>query len=71
MVALGRQFETYLSTQLFVDGWVLAGAEGLLEKRQQHRDDDGRFEAFSEADEEDYFLQMSAALHETGRAEVG
>lgn len=42
--------------EAFVDCFVVVGAESLFEEGEQDGDDDACFEAFAEADEEDWFL---------------
>lgn len=43
-----------LSDEAFVDELVTVGAEGLFEEGEKDGDDDAGFEAFAEADEEDW-----------------
>jgi hypothetical protein len=43
-----------LSDEAFVDELVAVGAEGLFEEGEEDGDDDAGFEAFAEADEEDW-----------------
>ena len=51
--------EPDLSDEAFVDGLVAFGAEGLLEEGEEDGDDDAGFEAFAEADEEDWLVLVS------------
>lgn len=44
-----------LLDEAFVEGAVVGGAEGLFQEGEEDGDDDAGFEAFAEADEEDWF----------------
>lgn len=51
--------EPDLLDEAFVEGVVVGGAEGLLEEGEEDGDDDAGFEAFAEADEEDWLFMIS------------
>lgn len=55
---------TYLSHESFSYGFIVLGAEGLLEEGEEDGDDDAGLEAFSEADEEDWVGVNVAQLQE-------